>query len=108
MRNFNKKKLGSALKNARISESKVSPKTTKKKVLDKKKYAPDFKKKATNQALNIFVKSTAAGKNLYDSITDTTKKQKGPPSQSSKKDTHRRTLNTIKNTLKKFRKGGKA
>jgi hypothetical protein len=108
MRNFNKKKLGSALKNARISESKVSPKTTKKKVLDKKKYAPEFKKKATNQALNIFVKSTAAGKNLYDSITDTTKKQKGPPSQSSKKDTHRRTLNTIKNTLKKFRKGGKA
>ena len=107
MRNFNKKKLGSALKNARISESKVSPKTTKKKVLDKKKYAPEFKKKATNQALNIFVKSTA-GKNLYDSITDTTKKQKGPPSQSSKKDTHRRTLNTIKNTLKKFRKGGKA
>ena len=108
MRNFNKKKLGSVLKNARISESKVSPKTTKKKVLDKKKYAPEIKKKATNQALNIFVKSTAAGKNLYDSITDTTKKQKGPPSQSSKKDTHRRTLNTIKNTLKKFRKGGKA
>ena len=108
MRNFNKKKLVKVLRNARISASNAPPKTTKKKVLDKKKYAPEFKKKATNQALNIFVKSTAAGKNLYDSITDTTKKQKGPPSQSSKKDTHRRTLNTIKNTLKKFRKGGKA
>jgi hypothetical protein len=74
---------------------------------NKKKYVPEWKKKSTNKVLNMFVKSSA-GKNLYDSITDTTKKQKGPPSQSSKKDTHRRTLNTIKNTLKKFRKGGKA
>jgi 2,3-bisphosphoglycerate-independent phosphoglycerate mutase len=103
MRNFNKKKLVKVLRNANISASNAPPKTTKKKVLDKKKYVPEWKKKSTNKVLNMFVKSSA-GKNLYDSITDTTKKQKGPPSQSSKKDTHRRTLNTIKNTLKKIGK----
>ena len=43
MPNFNKKKLVSALKNARISGSNVQTKTPK---LDKKKYVPEWKKKA--------------------------------------------------------------
>ena len=90
MRNFNKKKLGSALKNARISESKVPPKTTKKKVLDKKKYAPEFKKKAT-----LIPKSKDS--NLIDNMKRLERPRPKKPNQAPK--------TSMKKT---FRKGGKA
>ena len=91
MRNFNKKKLVKVLRNANISASNAPPKTTKKKVLDKKKYAPEWKKKAT-----LIPKSKDS--NLIDNMKRLERPRPRPrPNQAPK--------TSMKKT---FRKGGKA
>ena len=91
MRNFNKKKLVKVLRNASISASNAPPKTTKKKVLDKKKYAPEWKKKAT-----LIPKSKDS--NLIDNMKRLERPRPRPrPNQAPK--------TSMKKT---FRKGGKA
>ena len=91
MQKIDKKKLVRVLRNARISASNAPPKTTKKKVLDKKKYAPEFKKKAT-----LIPKSKDS--NLIDNMKRLERPRPRPrPNQAPK--------TSMKKT---FRKGGKA
>ena len=91
MQKIDKKKLVRVLRNARISASNAPPKTTKKKVLDKKKYAPEWKKKAT-----LIPKSKDS--NLIDNMKRLERPRPRPrPNQAPK--------TSMKKT---FRKGGKA
>ena len=89
MQKIDKKKLVRVLRNARISASNAPPKTTKKKVLDKKKYAPEWKKKAT-----LIPKSKDS--NLIDNMKRL-ERPRPRPNQAPK--------TSMKKT---FRKGGKA
>ena len=93
MRNFNKKKLVKVLRNATISASNAPPKTTKKKVLDKKKYAPEFKKNSilipkkiprTPRPTPLTPKQQKKLKDMLDKKTGKRKKLMGGGSSSSR------------------------